>query len=68
LCTFGVSSDPAVDDEVARVLRQFRDEKKPIGMCCISPIIAAMLFAGKDGIPVFTRVFVYKFINDVKQN
>ena len=52
LSSFGVSSDPVVDDQVARVLRQFREEKKPIGMCCISPIIAAMVFAGIDKIPV----------------
>ncbi len=52
LSTFGVSSDPDVDDEVVRILRQFRDQKKPIGMCCIAPIIAAMVFAGKDGVPV----------------
>ena len=52
LCTFGVSDDPTVDDDVARVLRQFRDQKKPIGLCCISPIIAAMVFAAKDSVSV----------------
>ena len=52
LSTFGVSSDPEVDEDVARILREFRDQKKPIGMCCIAPIIAAMVFGAKDGIPV----------------
>ena len=44
LCTFAVASDPEVDEEVKRVLLEFHGARKPIGMCCISPIIAAMVF------------------------
>ena len=44
LCTFAVASDPEVDEEVKRVLLEFHGAGKPIGMCCISPIIAAMVF------------------------
>ena len=52
LSTFGVSSDPEVDCEVARVLREFHSAKKVIGMCCIAPILAALVLAKQDGIPV----------------
>ena len=45
LCTFAVASDPEVDEEVKRVLLEFHGAGKPIGMCCISPIIAAMVFS-----------------------
>ena len=44
LCTFAVSEDPIVDSECERVLREFHEKKKPIGMCCIAPIIAALVF------------------------
>ncbi|TRY61295.1 hypothetical protein TCAL_03696 [Tigriopus californicus] len=48
LSTFGVSENPVVDQEVERVLVEFHEAKKPIGLCCISPILAAMVFGGKD--------------------
>ena len=47
LSTFGVSGEPVVDEEVARVLKEFNEAGKPIAMCCIAPIIAAMVF-GQD--------------------
>ncbi len=49
LSTFGVSSEPTVDDEVARVVREFRAASKPIAMCCIAPVIAALIIAKEDG-------------------
>lgn len=38
-----------VDPEVERVLREFRAAEKPIGMCCIAPVIAAKVFGGTPG-------------------
>ena len=49
LCTFGVSSDPTVNEDVARVIREFHAAGKPIGMCCIAPVIAALVLAKEDG-------------------
>ena len=49
LCTFGVSSEPTVNKDVERVLLEFHAAGKPIGMCCIAPIIAAMVFGKRDG-------------------
>lgn len=48
LSTFGVSENPVVDQNVERVLLEFHEAQKPIGLCCISPILAAMVFGGKD--------------------
>ena len=48
LCTFAVSENPEINTEVERVLTDFHSAGKPIGMCCISPIIAAMLFSKGD--------------------
>ena len=48
LCTFAVSTDPEINKDVERVLLEFHTAGKPIGMCCISPIIAAMLFSKGD--------------------
>lgn len=33
-----------VNDQVQRVLTQFKDQKKPIGLMCISPVLAAKVF------------------------
>ena len=38
-----------VDDEIEKVLLAFHNEKKPIGACCITPIILAKVF-GKNGV------------------
>ena len=51
LCTFATSSDPTVDEEVERVLKDFHGAEKVIGMCCIAPIILALVF-GKSGVPI----------------
>ena len=52
LSTFATSSEPTVDENVARVLRDFVSAGKPIGLCCIAPILAAMVLAKEDGIKV----------------
>jgi enhancing lycopene biosynthesis protein 2 len=49
LSTFAVSSDPSVNAEVSRVLEEFHAAKKPIGLCCIAPILAALVL-GKKGV------------------
>jgi enhancing lycopene biosynthesis protein 2 len=51
LCDFASKgSDCEVLPEVARVLKQFHAAKKPIGLCCIAPVIAArVLGTRKDG-------------------
>ena len=49
LCTFAVSPDPKVDPDVARVLKEAHATGKPIAMCCISPVIAALVLAKEEG-------------------
>lgn len=49
LSTFGVSDQPEVNEDVARVLREFNEAGKPIGMMCIAPVLAAMVFSRDDG-------------------
>ncbi len=47
LCTFatqGAGCD--VESDVARVLNDFRDAGKPIGLCCIAPVLAAKALPG----------------------
>nr|XP_057937157.1 glutamine amidotransferase-like class 1 domain-containing protein 3, mitochondrial [Doryrhamphus excisus] len=47
LCTWAVQGkDCSVNAEVKAVLEAFRSEGKPIGLCCISPVIAAKVFPG----------------------
>jgi len=47
LCDFATrGADMKVVPEVERVLRDFTDAGKPIGMCCIAPIIAARVIDG----------------------
>jgi len=47
--------DMTVDSEVERVLREFHRAQKQIGLCCISPVLAAKIFGqvgltlGKQG-------------------
>lgn len=49
LCDFAdKGSDCTVNRDVDRVLNEFHDAGKPIGMCCIAPVIAAKAF-GKAG-------------------
>jgi len=37
-------ADFSIDPEVARILKEFNENKKPIGLSCIAPIFAAKLF------------------------
>lgn len=47
LCTWAVQGkDCSVNDEVKAVLQAFHGEGKPIGLCCISPVLAAKVFPG----------------------
>ncbi|XP_069677800.1 glutamine amidotransferase-like class 1 domain-containing protein 3, mitochondrial [Periplaneta americana] len=45
LSDFAVNgSSCKVNSDVERVLKDFRNAKKPIGLCCIAPILAAKVF------------------------
>ncbi|XP_017265612.1 glutamine amidotransferase-like class 1 domain-containing protein 3A, mitochondrial [Kryptolebias marmoratus] len=47
LCTWAVQGkDCAVNEEVKAALQAFHREGKPIGLCCISPVLAAKVFPG----------------------
>eukprot|EP01088_Endostelium_zonatum_P014575 TRINITY_DN3252_c0_g1_i1.p1 TRINITY_DN3252_c0_g1~~TRINITY_DN3252_c0_g1_i1.p1 ORF type:complete len:256 (-),score=65.95 TRINITY_DN3252_c0_g1_i1:19-786(-) len=47
LCTFAKDgAKMEVDPEVQRVVNDFHNNKKIIGMCCIAPVIAAKLIPG----------------------
>lgn len=56
--------DMTVNSEVERVIKDFHAAKKPIGLCCIAPVLAARVLGssgvtltlGKPG--VFTLPFV----------
>lgn len=39
----------SVNSEVERVLKDFHGAKKPIGLCCIAPIVAAKVL-GTSGV------------------
>ncbi|GMH81218.1 hypothetical protein TL16_g08861 [Triparma laevis f. inornata] len=44
LSSFAVDGpDMTVDPDLAKVIKGFRSENKPIGMCCIAPTIAAKM-------------------------
>lgn len=49
LCSFATSSEPQVDEDVARILRECVANGKPMGLCCIAPILAALVLAKEDG-------------------
>jgi len=50
LSDFGFKgADMSVNPEVERVLKDFQAVGKPIGLCCIAPIIAAKVF-GSEGV------------------
>lgn len=52
LCTFASDgAGCAVNEGVERVLTEFRNAGKPIGMCCIAPVIAARVFGTANGGP-----------------
>nr|XP_020464913.1 ES1 protein homolog, mitochondrial-like [Monopterus albus] len=47
LCTWAVQGkDCSVNDEVKATLQAFHSAGKPIGLCCISPVLAAKVFPG----------------------
>ncbi|XP_026865400.2 glutamine amidotransferase-like class 1 domain-containing protein 3A, mitochondrial [Electrophorus electricus] len=47
LCTWAVQGkDCLVNEQVKAVLQAFHSEEKPIGLCCISPVLAAKIFPG----------------------
>lgn len=47
LSSFAVDGDKmSVDEEVERVIQDFRKTKKPMGFCCISPVLAAKIIPG----------------------
>jgi enhancing lycopene biosynthesis protein 2 len=47
LSTFAFDGEQMkVDDNLAKILKEFLHSGKPIGMCCISPVIAAKLIPG----------------------
>ncbi|CAJ1079740.1 glutamine amidotransferase-like class 1 domain-containing protein 3A%2C mitochondrial [Xyrichtys novacula] len=47
LCTWAVQGkDCSVNEEVKATLQAFHSEGKPIGLCCISPVLAAKVFPG----------------------
>jgi enhancing lycopene biosynthesis protein 2 len=49
LSSFAVAGEAMeVTSEVAGVLQQFRAAQKPIGLCCISPVLAARLLPGVE--------------------
>lgn len=52
LCTFAVDgAECDVEHDVARVFRTFHAAAKPIGLCCIAPVIAARLLGSASGGP-----------------
>ncbi|XP_069058895.1 glutamine amidotransferase-like class 1 domain-containing protein 3, mitochondrial [Pleurodeles waltl] len=49
LSTFAVDgADCKVDKEVERVLQEFHKAAKPIGLCCIAPVLAAKVLPGPE--------------------
>uniref|UniRef100_A0A3P8V4V4 Zgc:162944 n=1 Tax=Cynoglossus semilaevis TaxID=244447 RepID=A0A3P8V4V4_CYNSE len=47
LCTWAVQGkDCSVNDQVKAALQAFHGEGKPIGLCCIAPVLAAKVFSG----------------------
>lgn len=40
------SADMKVIPDVERILKEFHDAKKPVGLCCIAPVLAAKVIPG----------------------
>jgi enhancing lycopene biosynthesis protein 2 len=52
LCDFATSgADCTVDPDVEQVVKAFHDAGKPVGMCCIAPVIAARVLGTRQGGP-----------------
>mmetsp|Transcript_39851 Transcript_39851/g.79888 ORF Transcript_39851/g.79888 Transcript_39851/m.79888 type:complete len:255 (-) Transcript_39851:156-920(-) len=41
-------TDCKVDEDVARTIKEFHSAQKPIGACCIAPVLLAKVLQGKD--------------------
>jgi len=49
LSTFATQgADMAVDPQVEKVMKDFHEAGKPIGLCCIAPVLAAKVFPGVE--------------------
>uniref|UniRef100_A0A6B2LG34 DJ-1/PfpI domain-containing protein n=1 Tax=Arcella intermedia TaxID=1963864 RepID=A0A6B2LG34_9EUKA len=49
LCDFAEKqADFTINPDLVKVMKDFHSEKKPIGLCCISPVIAAKVFPGSS--------------------
>jgi enhancing lycopene biosynthesis protein 2 len=47
LCNFATQGENlTVNSDVQRVIKEFHDAKKPIGMLCVSPVIVAKMIPG----------------------
>ncbi|TRY99044.1 hypothetical protein DNTS_032770 [Danionella cerebrum] len=47
LCSWAVQGkDCSVNEQVRTVMEAFHAQKKPIGLCCISPVLAAKIIPG----------------------
>src|SRR5205085_5287035 len=56
LCTFGLGGEKGganceVLPDVSRVLKAFHAAKKPVGLCCIAPVLAARVLGTRMGGP-----------------
>src|SRR5439155_1481188 len=56
LCTFAMGGEKGganceVLPDVTRVLKAFHTAKKPIGLCCIAPVLAARVLGTRQGGP-----------------
>lgn len=55
LCTFAFDGEKmTVEPDVDAAMRAFREAGKPIGMCCIAPVIAAKSLGSKEHPPSLT--------------
>jgi enhancing lycopene biosynthesis protein 2 len=55
LCSFATkNTDATVDENVKRLLIEMHDAKKPIGLACIAPVIAAKVFGAMNLKPKLT--------------
>ncbi len=52
LCSFATDGDRCtVNTDVERVIKEFRSAAKPIGLCCIAPVLAAKVLGTAGGGP-----------------
>lgn len=53
--------DMTVNSEVERVIKDFHAAKKPIGLCCIAPVLAARVLGGSGVTLTLGQTGVYCF-------